>query len=229
MMQGTSRQTAMSPQNYWASVMFKHDTNPNQTLSDRIIDRYVKSTFDPEDKQFLPEGCLQELVTVDTIIEELRDNYPGSQDVNREDPTIQRLVRFILEKAMKVFATTVVSGYRGGHLGYSMFECMKMDFTDDSLPVTYDDIVKRFGDKWAKTMIHNFFTEQWRFLVPVFSNENIKIDLKPNHILPFIERVSFGKEGAFGQVFRVQVHPRHQIDPVLDVSPLTMFYCMSVR
>ena len=218
----------MTYPSYLASVRFQHGRNPNQTLSDRIIDRYVKSKFDPEEKQFLPEGCLQELVTLETIIEELQENHPRSQDVNREDPIIQKLAEFILEKAKKVFATTVVSGLRGGYLGYSMIEFMNMEFADNCLPITYDDMVMQFGDKWGKTTIHDFFTKQWRFLVPVFSKNNFKVDLKPNHILPFIERVSFGKEGAFGQVFRVQVHPGHQMDQVLDVSPLSIFHFVSV-
>jgi hypothetical protein len=187
------------------------------------------SKFDPEDKQFLPEGYLKELVTLDTIIEELQENHPGSQDVKREDPTIQKLVEFILEKAKKVFATAVVSGLSGGRLGYSMFKFMEMEFTDKRLPISYNEMVtKNENLRWGSVEIFNFCREQWRFLVPVFSKKTFKVDLEPNHILPFIERVSFGKEGAFGQVFRVQVHPGHQMDQVLDVSLLSIFYCVCV-
>jgi hypothetical protein len=99
------------------------------------------------------------------------------------------------------------------------------EFTDNSLPVKEEDMENKFSKKkgqWSKFRIYNFCREQWRFLAPVFSQQNFKIDLEPDHILPFIEKSNLVKEGAFGRVFPVEIHPAHQKDLVLNVRFLSI-------
>ena len=106
---------------------------------------------------------------------------------------------------------------------------MSIPFTDGKLPVTKKDLIGHVGslpNLWSELRIYNFCQEQWRFLAPVFSQQKFKFDLKPDHVLPFMEKSSGGdvKEGAFGRVFRVRIHPAHQKDPVKDVRPFPISF-----
>ena len=209
-------------------------------LSDQIVEKYDTSKFDPEEKYFLPAGYVEQLVTLEAIIKEL-DNKDclESKDLDLflrlpESDKKKKFVDSICKKAKTVFAITVVSGLRGPHLGKTMHRFMKLEFSDDSLPVTetllndhIQPLVNRLGDSsgWSKTRRHTFLQEQWRFIAPVFSQKNFKVDLKPNHILPFIAKSSSGKEGAFGQVYMVEIHPAHYKDPVKNVRPFSMLSC----
>jgi hypothetical protein len=201
----------------------------NPKLSDRILDKYVWSKFDPEAKQFLPEGCIDELVTLESIIKELYEkDQLNPEDLDLQEGSVKKnFIDFVRGPAKKVFAITVVSGLRGRELGLAMRKFRSINFTDNSLPVKEGNAaqVACFGNTaspWSKTRIHNFCREQWRFLAPVFSQQKFTVNLEPPHILPFIEKDNLVKEGAFGQVFRVEIHPAHQKYPVLKVRPLSI-------
>lgn len=189
-------------------------------LVDQIYDKYETSRFDPEEKHFLPEGCLDELLTLEVVIKELLDKDDLRPEELRLPEKKKDVVDFILSKAPKVFATAVVSGLRGKLLAVAMVKFHSIGFHDECLPVTEHDSkhLKMFQDLWSNMTIRYFRQEQWRFLAPVFSRTNCKLDLKPGHILPFIKKYDNNvKEGAFGRVYRVEIHPAHQKDPVLDV------------
>jgi len=205
---------------YWAYIEDSPIENENRTLSDQVVDRYARSKFDHEDKQFLPAGCIDELVTVEAIIKELAEKdhlIPEDLDLSKEPK--KSVVNFINERAKTVFAVAVLSYLRGEHLGRAMYQFMVKEFDDTSLPVKEEDLVNLVGTKnpWSKTRIHNFCREQWRFLAPIFSQQNFKIVLEPDHILPFIKKSSSVKEGAFSQVYEVEIHPAHQVDPIRNV------------
>lgn len=194
---------------------------PTPTLSDQIIAKYVTSKFDEEDKDFLPSGCVNELVTLEAIIKELRDKHQledGDLDLKNE-PARQEAVDFICREAKKVFAITVVSGLRGDDLEYAMYMFMDNEFNDDSLPAEFGYLEEYCVEYsvWSKTRAHNFYNKQWKFLSPTFSQRNFNVNLQPNHILPFTKKSSEAKEGAFGHVFEVEIHPAHQEDPILNV------------
>lgn len=198
----------------------------NLKLSDQILDKYVKSKFDPEAKQFLPEGCIDELVTLEAIIKELDEKdqlKPGDLDL-QEGSVKKNVIDFVRGKAKKVFAITVVSGLRGQELKRAMFQFWGINFTDNSLPVKEGNLAcfRDTATLWSRVRIHHFCREQWRFLAPVFSQQNFKVDLEPEHILPFIEKDNLVKEGAFGQVFQIEIHSAHQKHPVLNVRPLSI-------
>lgn len=203
----------------------------NKTLSDLIIERYAISRFDSEDKHFLPAGTLTKLVTLPSILKELdEDPQAGTEDFTPcIDPYMQEVADFVGEKATILFATAVDSGLRGPSLSQAMLDLKYDDITDGSLPIEKKELVEHYGqhlDPWSSTRIHNFCQEQWRFLAPVFSLRNPTFDLKYGHILPFISKSSTAKEGAFGQVFSVEIHEAHQDDLVSDVSrfPASCFF-----
>ncbi|KIN05179.1 hypothetical protein OIDMADRAFT_116151 [Oidiodendron maius Zn] len=196
---------------------------PREYLSDRIVIKYEQSKFDSENKKFLPEGCINDLVTLEAIMKEIREvNMLEPEDlILREGTPKKKIVDFARGRGMKLFAISVVSSLCGNELVRAMSQFMVVDFSDKSLPVEEEE---EDGSKdpffrdtksspWSKTRIHVFCQEQWRFLAPVFTQHNFKVDLKAGHILPFIEKGTLVREGAFGQVFQVEIHPAHQEDP----------------
>jgi hypothetical protein len=207
--------------------------NQNKNLSDQIIDEYQKSKFDPDVKHFVPEGSVDRLVTLEAIIKELLEkDQLEPADLVLEDGSVKKgIVDFAYGEAKKVFATTVVSGLRGNPLVRAMWQFKQIQFIDTSLPFLEENssidpfFSNTRGSPWNKTRIHNFCREQWGFLAPVFSRQNFNVDLEARHILPFIERDDLKKEGAFAQVFRVEIHEAHQKDPALNVRPLYLFCC----
>jgi len=199
------------------------EVRPIQTpkLSDQILDKCVESMFDDEVKKFLPAGCIDELVSLEAIIKEVRKKdhlQPGDLELPEGSPK-KKLVDFVRGKANKVFAITVISGIEGDDLGKAMLQFMEIGFTNKSLPLK-EEHLKDFpflAYPWSKTRIFKFCREQWIFLAPVFSQQNFMVNLRPEHILPFIEKSEVVKEGAFGQVYMVDIHPAHQEDPILNV------------
>jgi hypothetical protein len=243
----TKLPTMASKDNYWDSMDSDSEEpalqSPKQVplrLSDQIVEKYDTSKFDPEEKYFLPAGYVEQLVTLEAIIKELDDkDCLESEDLDLflrlpESDKKKKVVDSVCKKSKTVFAITVVSGLRGPPLGMTMRRFMTREFSDDSLPVTetllndlIQPLVNRWGESsgWSKTRRHIFLQEQWRFIAPIFSQKNFKVDLKLNHILPFIAKSSSGKEGAFGQVYMVEIHPAHHKDPVKNVRPFSMLSC----
>jgi hypothetical protein len=208
------------------------EVRPIQTpkLSDQILDKCVESMFDDEVKKFLPAGCIDELVSLEAIIKEVRKKdhlQPGDLDLP-EGSAKKKLVDFVRGKANKVFAITVISGIEGGDLGKAMHQFMEIGFTNESLPLKEEHLkdiafFRNMAYPWSKTRIFKFCREQWIFLAPVFSQQNFMVNLRPEHILPFIKKSEVVKEGAFGQVYMVDIHPAHQEDPILNVRQFLPF------
>lgn len=194
----------------------------NRTLSDQIIYDYAISKFDSEEKHFLPAGTLEKLVTKAAILKELHneeeEQASSADHTPPEVPEIEEITEFIDQKAKKLFAISIVSSLRGEDLLNAMFDLKEVGFTDASLPIEKALLDKHYNDAWSRTRIHNFCQEQWKFLAPEFSLQSPNFDLKVGHILPFISKSSTPKEGAFGQVFKVEIHEAHQKDLVSYVS-----------
>lgn len=209
------------------SNSLEEDTAEDQELplSTQIISRYEKSHFDQDQKDFLPAGSLEDLLTEEAIVKELR----GDSHLDLEElllpPENQLVVDFIRQDAKRVFAITVIFEFRGEDLRKAMRIFKRINFTDKCLPVQ-DESLKgqlcKFPKLWTPARIHKFCREQWCFLSPVFSPQQTMFYLKPNHILPFTEKGSGCdvQEGAFSQVFCIKIHPAHLIDPVKDVGSL---------
>jgi len=201
--------------------------SPQLNLADQILGEFVESRFDPEPKLFLPAGRIENLVTKETIIKELqaKDNL-ASKALRLTRSSRMRIVDFVCEKAKIVFAITLLSGLDGKNIEWAMLRFMDptINLTDESLPIRGSIPVDNsvFRDEyskspWTDTRIHNFRRSQWQFLSPVFSQKNFSIELEPQHILPFTMRDDSVREGAFGQVFQVDIHPAHRLNPAGNV------------
>ncbi|KAG4436079.1 hypothetical protein IFR05_008435 [Cadophora sp. M221] len=194
-----------------------------EALADRITLKYANSRFDDSENPFLPDGCLDSLVTRKSIVEELRDKEltPEEEErvLHKDDQTV---VDYVLSEGRKVFAITIISGLRGYDLNEAMWGFYENDINDASLPIkntVIADGVEGFpGSVWGSARRHVFFQEQWRFLAPVFSKENPAPDLKPHHILPFIRKGKSISEGASGDVYEVGIHPAHLPEAKADAD-----------
>jgi hypothetical protein len=193
-----------------------------QTLQDQIISKYKISKFDNDDKHFLPAGCLEDLISPEIIIKELDpDGKRKFESMYAKNKDFREFIEFIHGPANKVFAIAVLSGL-GEDLTWVMKNFKENGFNNLCLPVEKTDLTQRNvkpGRPWSIKRSHDFCHEQWKFLAPIFTPENFKVNIQASHILPFTEKGSEKKEGAFGQVVEVKVHPAHYRNLVYNVRP----------
>lgn len=195
-------------------------------LVDRIVATLVKSYFmNGETREFVPEGCLNKIVTRDFVIKEL-EGYDGHGLERDTDPDFDALVAFTHEKAIKIFSIAACSGLEGMILFLAMDMLRKYSLVDEILSIKswdeHHEFWSLFDQKldgkhiWTKTRISSFYGMQWKFLAPVFttaSEEQISsYQLTKRHILPFISRRDDTDARYFGNSFRYQIHPNHLKD-----------------
>lgn len=172
-------------------------------LRDEISALFVESVFDSQERDFVPEGSLERLITQKSIVEEMRIKA-GEEDG-------LELVDYVLGDGRKLFATAVYVGLTRKKLRQAMDAFRKGGYTNRDLPTLQEeDIIEQphlEPKAWRATQIKEFLKFRWNFLVPVFAAENI--DLQAPHILPFTEKQGVVKGGAFSQVFKVAIHNKH--------------------
>ncbi|RMJ13787.1 hypothetical protein CDV36_006531 [Fusarium kuroshium] len=188
-------------------------------LSFRVNKGFQKISFPPEAQPvyFLPKNAISELVDRDVIIQELWEHEQNTRD---ED---ESLVQWIQNDAPQFFLTMVES--RAPDITSCSQKCMFMKlfqrhgFSDKHLPLpdlvnfqhtpSTSDQQEICQDVWGPVVEYFFKQAQWKFVVPVISKERFRYLLQPEQILPFIEVDDVVKEGAFGRVYRVKIHPSH--------------------
>ncbi|KAI0439233.1 hypothetical protein F4803DRAFT_564698 [Xylaria telfairii] len=176
-------------------------------LCSRIYSRLAMSKYchgAPE--RYLPEGCLDELITEATINKEL--SWPLNQSTEKK----QQFINVIAQRAKKVFATAVLTNF-GGDVIYKAID--EFGITDDKLPI---DSNHPFLSSLRNWDAYQFCKHQWMFLVPVFVEDKLVYHLETEHILPFIEVENQQKEGTFGVVSKVEIHKAHQKCPTFMIQ-----------
>ncbi|KAJ9148869.1 Kinase-like protein [Pleurostoma richardsiae] len=184
-------------------------------LADRILKSFVPGVFDSKPQNFVPEGCIKDLVTEGSVIIELR--Y-----LNSVWEVDNALVEYILRKAPKVFAIAVQTGLFGLELCMAMDKFRKCDFGDSGLPIreraapsdaTIGKLkLSAFMPKtlWTDLRLYNFYDHQWTYLSPVFAKGDREMILHPHHILPIIEvDHCTTQHGTFSDVRQVIIHDQH--------------------
>ncbi len=189
-----------------------------ESLGAQIVTFFRESVFDRHD--FLPEGCIDKLITEDAVMRELGIT-PEAKEIEKN----RKLLDFILKDGRKIFAILLVSQFKGDDLQKAIAQFRRNKIGDISLPITEETKIKvpffnppkRPKKPWDTRSIRSFCIEQWLFLAPVFSSERLNLELHANDILPFTGQGSDVKSGAFGKVYQVTVHPQHYTEPVLTV------------
>lgn len=189
-------------------------------LINRILDNSVLGVFDQSPKRFLPNGFVKKIVTRDAVIANLKPE----RDSNQTNDEV--LIHFILHDATIIFAIIVRLCLNGEELYRCMRRFQENNFTDNCLPVKEEDTttLRCFEEinepslRWNLARTELFIDIQFGFLAPVFSRAVFRMNLETQYILPFIEKDSQTREGAFSYVFRALIHETHQADLNLIVS-----------
>lgn len=197
--------------------------------SDDILRLLVYSPL--ENKSFVPNGALDELITLDIVTSTLAI-------VGLSAGVQSRLAKHILEKGRRIFAILLFINQVN-----DIETLFSEGFTDDMLPVAYQaegdswkvrsyqpnsdnlekDKVWSFFQRWKKSSIFSFCERQWMFLSPVFRKEQFKYLLHRDAILPFVSAKGQTKQSYFSVVFHVEVHAAHHrfrqaVDRPLDCA-----------
>jgi hypothetical protein len=141
-------------------------------------------------------------------------------DLGENLVTDEHLVDFILQSAKRVFAITLTCHFRDSDLRGVMQRFKREHFEDKALPVKSDVLseLECFNKiPWSAFRRRLFFRQQWAFLAPVFSSDNVELDLEPDHILPLKLIDQDPKEGIFNRGFHATIHPSHWTNPILTV------------
>jgi hypothetical protein len=183
-----------------------------QSLADRICLGFKPSHYQNGGmRKYLPEGSVERLITNDSVYKELEPHLSKENDTS--------LIPFILTKANKVFALTcvVLEDDRKVYKAMKLFQ--KEGFDNRFLPAEFETSshgikptnphVKAFGGVWTTTRLEDFNVKQWQFLAPVFREGNLLYGLDDRYILPFKQVGKDTKDGTFGDIFQVKIHPNH--------------------
>ncbi|KAF2621901.1 hypothetical protein BU25DRAFT_229810 [Macroventuria anomochaeta] len=204
----------------------------NAPLVDRILKSFVSSNFHDPARDYLPEGCLKDLVTQSAIATELH-SFDGEfrslpedkkkkkiQKMNCDIEYREELATWILKNAPRTFAVALQCESDPILLVIAMSIFRDNNFTDESLPIPdlmpstkiFPPAIWTSSVKlWTPVKIHNFYEKQWKCLVPVFSCAKYDHDLLyDNYIFPFTKVGAAPKVGAFSFVHRVVIRDDHQ-------------------
>ncbi|KAH8651811.1 kinase-like domain-containing protein [Tricladium varicosporioides] len=198
-----------------------------ETLQDQLLNAQIEWP-EGENKYFIPVDAIRKLVTVHSILVELRRFETDISEPGR----LVRLSGFILATAPRLFAILVYIGETR-----SVWKFLKDGLDDTDLPLirsakssqeepsnqftlctsTYPNRSIASMETWSKKQIIAFDRDQWVMLAPVFKapKEGKKLrhyNLDKNQVMPFIEDLELTNQaaGGFGSVWGVRIHPAHQ-------------------
>jgi hypothetical protein len=199
-----------------------------ENFADVVSRNFAKSTFDTQERSYLPETCIKGhpsnttvsgLITLASVEQEFKraSTYEGYKLQGLDE-----VISWIVLAARRVFATTVQCHLNPENLVISMLDFYEADFDDTFLPIQDPRAPDAFSDRpprtaaflseiWTEQRHDEFFSLQWSCLAPVFVPDEYEYDLQSQCILPFIkvpEVVARG--GSFSSVFKVTVHQDHQ-------------------
>lgn len=174
---------------------------------------------DDEDRCFIPQKALYNLLTR----EELRNvltNCNGISSYHLDD-----LVKIVFRGARRIFAILVL--LKGEEKLISDFvrsDGFQLSALDHKLPFSKETL----SEIVSPDTIDDFYSVQWEFVAPIFSKGILHRVLDPRTRLPFLFHRDTGKEGGFGHIYELEIHPenhRFTVTPGNSVSE-TDSYCI---
>lgn len=195
----------------------------SRPLEDRILHRYAHSKFPSGwSQEYVPRNCLDEIITKSSIIQEFHRGSDLDGENKRVVDVDEDLIDFILHSAKKVFAISLISGVVTSELQQTMKVFKASGFGDDKLPISFMDSKRppwlHLKHQLSNVRKHNFMGHQWKFLVPVFRDGQINVEIGSRTILPFKLVSDQKREGTFSDVWEVTVHKAHLENPMRKVS-----------
>lgn len=149
---------------------------------------------DPGLKTFVPEGRLEDVFTIDKVIQALGEtvfNIP----VHKRETT----ARIVLNEASKVFAILLEL-----HSEQSLISFIENDILDSRLPL--DEVALQHIIPKA---VKGFQCLQYEYLAYQFRRGQYHKRLSEAQILPYIQQEKIGG-GGFSTVYKIRVHSSHQ-------------------
>lgn len=188
--------------------MSRNSNTTRETLINRLLASLVESPFD-QGREFWPDGCISEMVTPETITDEM-------DELNGQTPS-SALVDFIILESRKIFAIVLCCSLARRDLFHAMSDFMRLNFNDSKLPIVGNEAKRIFRSSngayqhpWGPLAVKSFENYQWNALAPTFRQRSQELALQKGHILPFTWSSHRGTSGMFGEVYEVAIHPAHR-------------------
>jgi hypothetical protein len=170
------------------------EESPLSQLRSKLKQCSTKSAFAKTPHEFVPKGCVDQIITRDKVLAALNITEPTTQE--------QALVQFVLKRAKRIFAVAVFAKI-DVKVAIEWFK--NKDVGDDHPEIPFQPKKKGRTAGWRG----DFCDCQWRFFAPVFLTTEYSQDFKESEILPFLTMSRVSGEGAFGEVSRIEIHPNH--------------------
>jgi hypothetical protein len=196
-------------------------------LGARLKAAYVAWPNGGKELRFIPDAVLRDLVTVQAIEQEIKDQFP-------EDQVTKVLMRAKdISNAPKLFTILVLIGepqticvFLDAGLGDKDLPFKKFVYPQETAVASEnraialgiknsdreDTPVEAF-EYWYQEKIVEFFKTQWAVLAPVFDTLGKHYELDTDSILPFIDDLrdqNAVKVGGYSTVWPARIHSTHQ-------------------
>lgn len=143
---------------------------------------------------FIPQLSLSPALSKDAIRDALRD---AGMHLYHLDEVVEEIVT----DSVKIFAVLVLID-QVNHIS-KLSE--RGELHDRRLPFSIDILEKQL----LLTFPKDFYEKQWELATPTFHRGTINKFINGRFVLPFTEEQQIG-EGAFGNVYKITLHPNHQ-------------------
>jgi hypothetical protein len=200
-----------------------HENAPKEkNMRAQLASCRTTSPFDKSD--FIPLGCILDLITTPNVKAELRGNAVYTRDLATSSPRVKGdvIIEYARTVAQKLFVILTCLGSQ-----HHIVKFYQHRFTDRQLrfdKATLLSIVrgrsranvaiwKPFEDSGLDSTdrIHDFCTYQWQVLAPAFDAYPRLYKLLGDTPIPVTWSESHGG-GGFSNVHLVQIHPDHWAD-----------------
>jgi hypothetical protein len=178
------------------------------SIEELVCDELITNEMDGKD--FLPDSAPGRIVTREAILSTFRPNLTSK--------VTEDLIEFILRDAKILFILTASVLAAAKERVLEVMELFRVHaFKDTNLPLTRDyssPKLAKFGALfsnpfWTKWYTRQFYKEQWHLLAPVFTRHDSAYNFAADCVLPFEWKNKAIKEGAFSQVYQVDIHRDH--------------------
>lgn len=148
----------------------------------------------------IPQGSLEEVMTREIVHKAIT----ACGKIERYQ--VEELVDFILRGAIKVFAILVLlKGEEELILRFVESDGLQKAALDARLPFHRSQIKALVPEE----TVEDFDDRQWEFIIPFFSKAIIHRVMVSRTRLPFTLDKDTGKEGGFGRIHEIQIHPEY--------------------
>ncbi|KAH8891996.1 kinase-like protein [Thozetella sp. PMI_491] len=153
---------------------------------------------------FIPHQSLFRLLTEERILEAVN----SIDEAHLEWHLKERTVGWILESGRVIFGILVV-------LERTEFisEFTQHSLSNEKLPLA-DGVL----NEMVPSIAREFFEQQWEFTAPQLARDVLHRVLHPRCRLPYTYNEQID-EGGFGKIYKITVHPDHQMVPLLSEGP----------